>query len=434
MGTQRSAAPFEDRHNLAAMRYIASAPTVNLGSDVRVNYWTQPFSGTVWGQYQTDIQKLKYPGDGKGFSRNDFTSLQSELFTEIDWLIKAKDFLTGTGGLSQPFTEDGLKNWAELKDIANTIKHGVLPPRKASASLEAFLAVVGDIFDIASLGVGEAFAPAFELMGSTLAAGSDIASYGESGESANDRYTTTVDNYGAEFTARMTDIQSAYRRLFDIAVSDWAKLCIIGTRQRCDPQSGGPSGPQLWQFTQDDQDQASLGLQQWSRRDIWRALLPAKFPLDFLQASDWWQTIRQHENAFPWSQASVYSLPNLGCGAGKPLKDLPDSAQAQLSSETTATGSGYELWMIGKPYGMLPEASITDPLWQPPDPGGDPFKGGLGFHPYHFLFRAWPQPNDYVNLDSYFGGPGCAFNPPVTPAPPEGFNRQTSRSRADSSK
>src|SRR5215212_10226595 len=96
MGTQRSAAPFEDRHNLAAMRYIASAPTVNLGSDVRVNYWTQPFSGTVWGQYQTDIQKLKYPGDGKGFSRNDFTSLQSELFTEIDWLIKAKDFLTGT--------------------------------------------------------------------------------------------------------------------------------------------------------------------------------------------------------------------------------------------------------------------------------------------------------------------------------------------------
>src|SRR5215212_1381136 len=274
MGTQRSAAPFEDRHNLAAMRYIASAPTVNLGSDVRVNYWTQPFSGTVWGQYQTDIQKLKYPGDGKGFSRNDFTSLQSELFTEIDWLIKAKDFLTGTGGLSQPFTEDGLKNWAELKDIANTIKHGVLPPRKASAFLEAFLGVVGDIFDIASLGVGEAFAPAFELMGSTLAAGSDIASYGESGESANDRYTTTVDNYGAEFTARMTDIQSAYRRLFDIAVSDWAKLCIIGTRQRCDPQSGGPSGPQLWQFTQDDQDQASLGLQQWSRRDIWRALLP----------------------------------------------------------------------------------------------------------------------------------------------------------------
>jgi hypothetical protein len=418
-------------YNPAAMQYIAKQ--VGLGSDVRVNYWTQPYSETVWQQYQGAIQKLEYPGDGKGFSRSDFTSLQTELVTEIDWLIKAKDFLTS---LSQPFTDNGLKNWAELQDIANTIKDGVQPPPQASASLEAFLAVLGDIFDIASLGVGEAFAPAFELMGSTLAAGSDIASYGESGESANDRYTTTVANYGVEFTTRMTDIQSAYRRLFDIAVSDWAKLCTLGTRQRCDPQSGGPSGPQLWQWTQDDQDQASLGLQQWSRRDIWRALLPAKFPLGFLQASDWWQTMRQHENAFPWSQASVYSLPNLDCGDGKPLKDLPNSAQAKLSSETTATGSGYELWMIGKPYGLLPEASITDPLWQPPDPGGDPFKGGLGFHPNHFLFRAWPQSNDYVNLDSYFGGPGCAFPPslPVTPARPEGSNRQTSRSRADSSK
>jgi hypothetical protein len=402
-------------YNPAAMQYIAKQ--VGLGSDVRVNYWTQPYSEANWEEYQTNIRELPYPGDGKGFSRSDFTSLQSELVTEIGWLIKAKDFLTS---LSQPFTDNGLKNWAELQDIANTIKDGVQPPPQASASLEAFLAVLGDIFDIASLGVGEAFAPAFELMGSTLAAGSDIASYGESGESANDRYTTTVANYGVEFTTRMTDIQSAYRRLFDIAVSDWAKLCTLGTRQRCDPQSGGPSGPQLWQWTQDDQDQASLGLQQWSRRDIWRALLPAKFPLGFLQASDWWQTMRQHENAFPWSQASVYSLPNLDCGDGKPLKDLPDSAQAKLSSETTATGSGYELWMIGKPYGMLPEASITDPLWQPPDPGGDPFKGGLGFHPYHFLFRAWPQSNDYVNLDSYFGGPACAFPPsvPVTPAPP----------------
>jgi hypothetical protein len=397
-------------YNPAAMQYIAKQ--VGLGSDVRVNYWTQPYSETVWQQYQGAIQRLEYPGDGKGFSRSDFTSLQSELVTEIDWLIKAKDFLTS---LSQPFTDNGLKNWAELQDIANTIKDGVQPPPQASAFLEAFLGVLGDIFDIASLGVGEAFAPAFELMGSTLAAGSDIASYGESGESANDRYTTTVANYGVEFTTRMTDIQSAYRRLFDIAVSDWAKLCTLGTRQRCDPQSGGPSGPQLWQWTQDDQDQASLGLQQWSRRDIWRALLPAKFPLAFLYADQFWETRVANLNSFPWNQASVYSLPNLYCG-NLPFEDLPDSAQAKLSSETTATGSGYDLWMIGN-VGMLPEASITDPLWQPPDPGGDPFKGGLGFHPNHFLFRAWPGSQDFpstavnLSLNPFVNSPGCEFIP-----------------------
>jgi len=423
-------------YNPAAMQYIAKQ--VGLGSDVRVNYWTQPYSQTVWQQYQGAIQTLKYPGDGKGFSRSDFTSLQSELFTEIDWLIKAKDFLTGSnnmGGLSQPFSQTGLNDWAELQDIAGKIDGGVQPPKQASASLEAFVAVLGDIFDIVSLGVGEAFAPAFELVGSTLAAGSDIASYAESGESVNDAYSTTVANYGKEFSTRMSDIQSAYQRLFDIAVSDWGKLCTIGTRQRCDPQSGGPSGPQLWQFTQDDQDQASLGLQQWSRRDIWRALLPAKFPLAFISASQWWQT-SGHENSFPSSQASLWSLPNLYCGDDRPFANLPDSAQAQLSSETTATGSGFELWDIGA--GTVPEASITDPLWQPPDPGGNPFTGGLGFHPSHFLFRAWPESQDYVNLAPILGPPGpvrCGWRAtvPDTPAPPAGSNRPTSRSRADSS-
>jgi hypothetical protein len=420
-------------YNPAAMAWIANQVSLP-GSDIRVDYWTQTYSETVWLLYQTAITNLKFPGDGKGFSRSDFSSLQTELGTEIGWLIKAKDFLTGTNGkdgLSQPFTDSVLKDWARLEDIATAINEGVHAPKQASAFLEPFVAVLGDLFDIASLGVGEAFAPAFELVGSTLAAGSEIASSAESGESVNDRYTTTVANYGVELVKRMTDIQSAYERLLDIAVSDWAKLCTLGTRQRCDPQSGGPSGPQLWQWTQDDRDQASLGLQQWSRRDIWRALLPAKFPLAFLKASEFWQT-KNEWTAFPWTRSWKYSLPRMVCAGPSPFADLPASAQAQLASETGAIFDGYELWMIGKP-GIIPEASITDPLWQPPDPGGDPFKGGLGFHPNHFFFRAWPQAQDYVNLANFFSD-NCWF-PPLddTPAPPAAPNRSTSRSRADSS-
>ena len=64
------------------------------------------------------------------------------------------------------------------------------------------------------------------------------------------------------------------------------------------------------------------------------------------------------------------------------------------------------------PVTELPKASITDPLFKPADPGGDPFSGGLGFLPAHLTFRAW-DPKHVVDVLGPSGySEGCSFLAP----------------------
>jgi hypothetical protein len=387
------------RSDPAAMQYIASAPSVNLGTDVRVAYWNQ---SPDWDTVRTSIQALTYPGDGHGFSRSDFASLQNELFLEIGWLTQAQKFLNN---LAQPFSGgEGFSAWLSAKNIASKINAGVQAPPDTDVELEDFFLVVGDLFGIASFFGGDHF----NLVSNSLYAASDISSLSQSGESNNNTYTTTVDNYTTQLVKQFGNVQKSYAQFADIAASDWAKLCTLGTRHRCDAQSGGPTGPSLWQFTQDDQTNASVALQLWARRDAWRALLPAKFSLDVFRGKDY---PKNGGHAFPSSEAESYFLRNMICEPSfvPPFGGVPASAEWKLWSETTADGSGFDMWAVGN-IENAPTSSLTDQLWAPVDPAGNPDKGGLGFKPSHFPFRAWPpsQIKDFSNSSVYDPG-RCVF-------------------------
>ena len=365
--------------NSAAMTFIGNSPTVNLGPDLRQAYWVQPYSGAEWTQKQNAIRALEYPGGSPGFSAADFESLQAELVNEIGWLINAQSYLDS---LASPFSDQGLANWQEVETIAGEIGNGVQPPNASIAT--PWPQIVDDLLSVAA-----AAEPELSIVEKSWKAGADIASAFQSGGSTGeDTFQTTANEFGTDLVARLTGLQSSYGRMLDVVAADYGKLETFGTLGGCVPGSS-PACTPGWQWTSDMQAQASLGLQLWSRRQAFQALLPAKIgslgwfgpfkPGEFTDAREWW----------------CFSSNTL-----KPFDDLPGSAQAQLYSSMSSGGPMHDLWAIaswrdytgGEP--TLPKSSLTDPLFAPPDPGGDPYTGGLGLVPAHFFLQALPNPRD----------------------------------------
>jgi hypothetical protein len=283
--------------------------------------------------------------------------------------------------------------------------------------MNSFTTIIADLFSVASVFTPEGAAfDGFSLAGNSLNAATDIASAAQSGESVNDGFQTTVANYGSQLVNRLNAAQGAYARMLDLALSDYGKLKTIGTKRLCSVSNPSCTGD--WRFIKSDIQSAAQGLDLWARRDSWQTFLPARFGLAVLRGNEFYET---RPNAFPSSQSSLFKLANFGCDGPSrpPFETLPASAQWNLSSQTQARDDGYDIWLISNfsaggaaPVTELPAASITDPLFKPADPGGDPFTGGLGFLPAHLTFRAW-DPKHVVDVLGPSGySEGCSFLAP----------------------
>jgi hypothetical protein len=259
----------------AALSYIVGQlndryPT--MGTDIRDDYWTQSYDDGVWASINSDLGELQYPGDGQGFTQNDFTTVQQELETEIAWLINVMSYINGPRGLSKPFTQGALEDWAQVAAIAQDVDADIGTDDSDTAT-GSTLDVIGDVLDIAAVFVEEA-EPELGLAAGALFIAADLAD-AEDGTSGTDPVQASVANFGAALAQRFQDAQTSYERLQDIIVSDYGKLKTVGTLGGC--SASDQNCPPQWQWTQESIDDASTALFVSTRRELYEAFIGLKY-------------------------------------------------------------------------------------------------------------------------------------------------------------
>ena len=371
----------------AALTCIGNAQ--GLGPDPRSAYWLQTYSESRWEQTQTSIRDMQ-ASQCADVPAQDFTDVQTELVTEIGWLINVQSYIAA---LTAPFSDSGLTSFAELQTITNEVVAAVSPPPSRPAGIDG-LDVFADLFDLVAetadaLEPAGAVAAVFFLIGDFTATSDDgpTIDWGQ-------RVETSAGQVGEQLAQQMQTIASENENLADIIAGDYEKLKTVGTLGQCTPGAQGCT-PE-WQFTQEQQNTLSRAYQISAERQIWGGVLPAGYPFVLFENSN----PGSYDGTFVGPQEEISSI---GCdfyepfhtGTGDNQEQLPEPVffrwGIRVVADTNFMVFSQENFDGSKdvPPTMFPPRSLLTSLFSPLDPGGDPDKGGLGLDQYEFMVGNW---------------------------------------------
>jgi hypothetical protein len=349
----------------AALSYIAGQ--LDLGTDIRDDYWTQSYDGARWDDIKGDIRALQYPGSGHGFTAADFMAVQSELDTEIGWLINVMSYI---GALSQPFAQDALADWAQVAVIAQQIDQDVGTDDSDTAE-SSILETVGDVLDASSYLI-DAAEPELGMAAAGLFLAADVAD-AENGTSATDPVSASVANFGAQLAQRFEDTQTSYERIQDVIASDYGRLRTVGTLGGC--PASAQNCPAQWQWDGQSAEDASSSLLLTTRRQIYAAFMPLKYI--------YWDI-----SAYGVTNANqIFCTTGIHGEGYVPFPNATPSGQIVLRDDPANQSSRYVLASPNQNSDGsfdTPAQSLTDSLYAAPS------ANGLGFYAPYFLMHDIP--------------------------------------------
>jgi hypothetical protein len=359
---------------LAAYRYLSRQ--ADGGTDLRANYWLQPYSDAKWNDIARTLEDLAYPS-GAEFSQGVFIRFRDQLVQEIRWLLNVRSYLNA---LASPFSTSGLSSWASLREIAQEVGAQVADDPNAAADakrMQVVTMVVG-LADKVSGGSIPVFSGAMQLYGIV-----DQFLRSASGAPPRDTFETTVADLGPALQQQMEESQEAFQQLGALIASDYGKLRFVGTNAMCSPSN--PDCPRAWQWTTLDQAQAAAMAKLVARRTIYSSLLPTRYVVDDLPPDTHGRrVIEAGSYACMWQNAEVF-----------PLAATPGTAQSAYFDDY-GDAEGNRLMVVlrkgtgGASIAQPAPAGLLDPLWAPADPINP--NGGLGLTKQHNLYRIFGTP------------------------------------------
>jgi hypothetical protein len=196
----------------------AATPTC----DFRVKYSSAYASD--WHLYYDDLTTdKKFPSDATGFSEADYTRTREELATEVNWLLRVKNYFTEVRNAFLTSSKDDQVNVKALGDI---IYNEVKPPPVDQAAVQT----LGLLGKIAS--VGEALPPPASTAAAGLAAMFGLVAFlaNKPGDSSfADQVRARADQLATQIQGRMTAAVDVMTTQARIVVSDYGKLKMAGT-------------------------------------------------------------------------------------------------------------------------------------------------------------------------------------------------------------
>ncbi len=363
---------------VAAVRRV----TDEVGLDTRRAYlWTRA-ANFDWKPTIAAIEAVAHPGGDPGYSAADLAWAKGELVTEIGWLRTARGY---AADLAEPFASSELQEWAAFEKIATEINLKVRAPDKDKTGAKALL-LLDSLRELAGElpGVDKVVGVVNVVYDTAM----EWSKIDDEGTEAGEPFQVQVADVGTELAARLHSAQSVLKnQMVQVIASDYAKLRTVGL---C---AGGvkscPDGPlSEWQVTPDDQRQIARAVDIGSRTLVYQALLPAKF--------DAWAPPRAPWRSVNWEGHQPAGEAGLVWFC--PFNKLPESAQLSYPvrrgiNSTTGSPDTWQVVAYGErtgagtltdPHAMvLPDASVTDPLFK------SPAAGGLGANAESFFLRGW---------------------------------------------
>jgi hypothetical protein len=381
-----------------AIAYIGSQDG-RLGANPRAAYWTQPFDQATWDQIAGVVKGLKYPGADEGFTAAEFAAAKDELVQEITWVGDVRAYLKN---LSSPFADNGISSWANLTTITDKVKDALKPPDQRIQML--VLDIIGGVLSIAGVKGG----PVVEFVAVAYETTMEYLTQDRDGGDA-ETITGNANELAAGLVTRLQDAQLGFRNLGNIIVSDYDKLKKVGTLGGCSSTSA--NCPPEWQFSQRDQQQASVAAYQSIESEFSQELMGLAFPAYTLNPRGNHRAPNGQEsnNAKDFQCFGRGVLP-----AFYPFRNEPDNGQVALLQEPP---DRYDVLALGNlsnlsivPFNLdpnMPPRAVLDRMFGPLDKTLDPRAGGLGINKADFMISA--NRGDYDNATKEkLGNPvGC---------------------------
>ncbi len=354
--------------------------------DFRGQYWTKAyvkdqFDFAFWTQLAGDVGKLAYP-QGVVFTEADLRWAQGELQQEIAWLESVHRYVSA---LSAPFSKTQLQSWADLQQIANSIrdKVEVSGDEKIHATGKAlFEAFRSALASIPFAHIGHA-AHAVDTVYETIMKIIEI-----NNEPAENDFQAKADDLGAKLAERLVAAQETLdRQLPNTIASDYLKLKVAGSCASFTPHdwSACPFDHSDWQFTQEDQSLAAEAMQSSTQIWAYSELLPARYVA--YRLPPWWRRKVNDNEEFNGQTAfrrwfPFKALPDSAEMAEPIYRNLPTYAHKTERMNNLFyknTGDTWQIWALGflsgegtitTPWVMnYPKAAVTNRLFEAPPAG-----------------------------------------------------------------
>ena len=295
--------------------------TGNRLNDIRFYYLGSQAATLLQKAAGQDPKTFSYPGDGQGFSSQDWVDARNQISTEINYLRQADSFL-GVNGVQGAIAGNNTSLTLSIMQAAATVKVNTPAVNNQTTVSISAAEIIKAAISFAKLGaeVGvssgndentggtgiltEAFQTALSMGSSLYKQARAIPS----GQSAAVVTLNDLANVAGEAQTYASAVQASYGTVLDNIYSDWYKLSTVGAR------SVDTSGPWYWPDHTFSSAMAST-INNGAQRNLYLQLLPQSYKRDVwnnqptndpTKIGSWYQT--SCSAPYCWFQCrSVYS-------------------------------------------------------------------------------------------------------------------------------
>ncbi|MBS1890296.1 MAG: hypothetical protein JST59_03320 [Actinobacteria bacterium] len=263
---------------MKAMAYIGT-PTI-LGADPRYSYWHRIETEGEAERARHEAEAVTYK-DGQGFSPAAFTKAMAYLKTELGMVAKARGFeavLASPAGGGKEAWGTAFQLSTELSDLQKKLE----AQAKAKASigqffnqlLQAVLTAAGQGEIVAALKYAEEIATTGQL-------GAEIYNTLNSGAEGKPSQEVEAATLANKLAAQAVENEESIQRFFDILISDWSKLQVVGTVGGCNPNKDCGPNREYIEFAYEPgwAKAAKISAKQAAERELYTRLVPLVFPI-----------------------------------------------------------------------------------------------------------------------------------------------------------
>jgi hypothetical protein len=383
---------------MAAMAFIG-IPTI-LGADPRYSYWHRIETEGEASRALAEAKAVKFE-KGKGFGRRAFEKAMGYLETELPMVAKARGY---EAVLASP-DGGGKQAWGtafQLSTELSALQKRLEAQAKAKASIGQFFSqLLQAVLTAAGQGEVAAALKYAEDLASTGQLGADIYNTlndGSEGKPSQEVEAVTLAN---KLATQAGENEESVQRFFNILISDWSKLQVVGTKGECNPDKGcGPNGEYLeFAYEKTWATAAERSAKAAAERELYTKLVPLVFPIWKLEP----KTDRVETNLAEHFYCHDISYP---------LYRAPQKAYFKSPAEYVPNAEFgpnpplfYQVYVTirrdGLSYGY-PSEKILDKMFEPPNPNAENEQKGLGMNPGDFM-------REGIRIASYYGPYECEW-------------------------
>ena len=352
--------------------------------DIRKSYY-QSYRAN-WASIQVDLSTAKCPNKlGQGFTVAECQGIQAQLGREVSMVAKVTQYF-GPLGLQQPFGAAGVGALANLTEISQTIKGGVIPPAADDSTANVLTA----LSILSNIGYASAeTTPVGAVLYAAFALGAYFTREDGSPNLIGPQITTAASKLGVELADRYQQAGDNLDDLGRLIVSDYGKLTAVASKVDAQPGPGEPD----WRLG--DVGQARDGLIRAAKQTIYESLVPVAFPVMY--------DLGKIDNARNWYCDGGPFTVNKHLFA-----EQADGAQfigrfpATQYEPTIAVAAAHAVGNLHSARILGVPAPVTDVLFKPVA------QGGLGLNKLEFYsprngfrwFPTEPYPTGPFNVDT----------------------------------